>query len=219
MAFPQGSIPGIDVSHNQSVVDWSKAAHAGEVFAFAKATEGVSGTGSQDSYFYDNWQGMKAGGVLRGAYHYYRANDDPKAQADNFLTALAKANGNTTALAAGDLPVALDLEVTLGVDPAVILAGIAIWLEAVAAATGRTPLIYTYPSFWKSIGNPRVLAEYPLWIAEYGVAKPVAIGAWAAWTFWQFDCKDTMSCVTGGVSIDMNAFQGPMADLNALAGL
>ena len=67
MAFPQGSIPGIDVSHDQGVVDWPTVAAGGEVFAYAKATEGLTVT---DHYFQDHWAAMKTAGLLRGAYHF-----------------------------------------------------------------------------------------------------------------------------------------------------
>jgi lysozyme len=84
MAFPTGAVPGIDVSHYQGSVDWATVAGGGERFGFAKASEGVSGTGSSDPYFADNWSGMRAAGILRGAYHFYHPKDDPTAQAHNF---------------------------------------------------------------------------------------------------------------------------------------
>jgi GH25 family lysozyme M1 (1,4-beta-N-acetylmuramidase) len=64
MAFPSGAVPGIDVSLYQSVVDWARVSAVGERFGFAKASEGISGTGSSDPYFVDNWSGMKAAGIL-----------------------------------------------------------------------------------------------------------------------------------------------------------
>ena len=213
MAFPQGAIPGIDVSHLQGVVDWTSVVAGGDVFAFAKATEGIT---FNDPYFHDNWQGMKQAGLLRGAYHYYRANDDPAAQANTFLTALGNANGSAT-LAPGDLPAALDLEVTLGVDPATILQGVATWLTTVEAATGQTPFIYTYPSFWQGLGNPLTLSQYPLWIARYGVSSPGSLGGWSDWTIWQFDPNHTISGVAGPV--DADGYQGTLASLQALAGI
>jgi lysozyme len=213
LAFPQNSIPGIDVSHLQGVVNWPTVAASGEVFAFAKASEGITFV---DGHFHDNWQGMSAAGVLRGAYHYYRANDDPRQQAQTFLQALAAANGSAV-LAPGDLPAALDLEVTLGVGGPTIVAGVQTWLQMVADATGRAPLVYTYPSFWQAIGNPPALSQYPLWIAEYGVAAPKKIGGWPTWTFWQFDSKHTVQGV--GTPCDADGFQGTLVQLQSLAGM
>ena len=101
MSFPSGAVPGIDVSHYQAVVDWTAVAAGGERFAFAKASEGAL---VPDQYFLDNWRGMKAAGILRGAYHFFHPNADPQAQASNFLNRLAAANGGSPLLAPGDLP-------------------------------------------------------------------------------------------------------------------
>jgi len=213
MPFPANAIPGIDVSHYQAHVDWTTVAGSGEQFGFAKASEGV---GVGDQYFLDNWSGMKAAGLLRGAYHFYHPNADPQAQATNFLRRLAAANGGSPLLAPGDLPVALDLEVTDGASAATLIAGATAWLTAVEAATGKRPLLYTYPSFWKStLGNPQVLSDYPLWIAHLNVASPIIPGSWSKWHFWQLDKQ-----LKPGVPVpatDVNAFNGTLADLQSLA--
>ena len=112
MAWPTGAVPGIDVSHYQAAVDWPTVQSAGVTFGFAKASEGES---SSDLHFVDNWSGMKAAGILRGAYHFFHPARDPQAQANCFLQQLAKANGDSVVLAAGDLPAALDIEVTDGI--------------------------------------------------------------------------------------------------------
>jgi lysozyme len=217
MAFPAGSQPGIDVSHYQGAVDWSTVAAGGEVFAFAKASEG-SGDKSGDIYFADNWSGMKAADLLRGAYHFFHPGSDASAQADAFLGSLSKANGGSVVLNPGDLPAALDLEVTDAVAPADIIAAATIWLQKVQDATGKQPLLYTFVSFWKdTLGNPGDLSNYPLWIAETKVSAPIVPGAWANWYFWQFDQQ-----VIGGVSsatVDVDAFNGTLHDLQAFAGL
>ena len=76
------NLQGIDVSHYQGTVDWGKVKSTGKVFAFAKATES---TGSTDSQFATNWAAMKAAGVIRGAYHFFHADQDAAAQANHFL--------------------------------------------------------------------------------------------------------------------------------------
>jgi lysozyme len=214
MAFPSGAVPGIDVSHHQEVVNWPAVAAAGEVFAYAKASEGGS---VPDMYFADNWSGMKSAGILRGAYHFFHPATDAAAQAAFFLARFANANAGSTQLAPGDLPVMLDLEVTDGVAPAIILAGAAKWLAAVQQATGRKPLIYTYIDFWKTrLGNPKDLSAYPLWIAQYNTTPPHAPGGWTNWTFWQFSESQSIKGVSG--PIDADAFNGTLDGLRQLAG-
>ncbi len=214
MSFPQGSVPGIDVSHYQAVVDWEAVAGAGELFGYCKATEG---TGVVDPYLPGNWSGIKQAGMLRGAYHFFHPDQDPTAQANNFIGALTKVNGSAT-LAPGDLPPTLDLEVTGNLAPGDVLAAAATWLGLVAAATGRTPLLYTFYSFWMTLGNPTALAQYPLWIARYTSApSPGVIGGWPTWTFWQYSSSGAVNGIGG--TVDMDAFQGTAAALNALAGM
>ncbi len=49
---------------------------SGRVFAFAKATDGVSYV---DPTFAANWVAMKQAGLVRGAYHYFEAGMDRRA--------------------------------------------------------------------------------------------------------------------------------------------
>ncbi len=212
MSFPANGLPGIDVSHYQAVVDWPTVAANGELFAYCKATEA---TAARDQYFADNWSGIKAAGLLRGAYHFFHPDRDPAAQAQFFLDTLTQANGSAT-LAPGDLPATLDLEITGGQSSATILAGAALWLQTVATATGRQPLLYTFTSFWKNtLGNPNSLSDYPLWIAQYSSAPPAVIGGWPTYTIWQFGQQSIPGVAP---SPDVDSFQGSLTDLQALAG-
>src|SRR5262245_48071429 len=119
---------GLDVSHFQGTVDWPQVAQAGYGFAFIKATDGITYT---DPMFAQNWAGAKAAGLLRGAYHFFEADDDPQQQAENFL--------KTVSLESGDLPPVLDVEASSTsseVSTATIVANIAVWLQTVEQATG-----------------------------------------------------------------------------------
>ena len=214
MSFPAGAVPGIDVSHYQEVVDWPTVATGGEAFAFAKASEGAS---VADLYFADNWTAMRSASLLRGAYHFFHPATDANAQADNFLKRLANANGNSTLLAPGDLPAAIDVEVSDGVAPGDIISGVSAWLIAVEQATGRRPIVYTYVDFWKNtLGNPQDLSGYPLWISHLNVTSPTIPGGWQNWLFWQF-AKQPITGIANGV-VDADAFNGTVNDLHILAG-
>ena len=67
-------IDGIDVSHHNGTPDWSKVAAAGKVFAYAKATEGLT---FKDSEFAKNWAAIKLSGMKRGAYHFFHPLASP----------------------------------------------------------------------------------------------------------------------------------------------
>ncbi|MCH8622401.1 GH25 family lysozyme [Undibacterium sp. TS12] len=199
------TVNGIDVSHFQGTVDWAAVKAAGKAFAFAKASDGITYT---DPQFKTNWQGIKAAGLLRGAYHFYESNDDPVAQANNFIKAVGT-------LAAGDLPPVLDIEIFKGnYGTATLAANVQTWLNTVQQALGRTPIIYTGPSFWNQYMNNQFSA-YPLWIAQYGVSQPTLPNGWSKWTFWQSSESGTVAGVTGSVDIDV--FAGSMANLLTLA--
>ena len=88
------TLPGIDVSSYQGIIDWNQVHGAGYAWAYAKATEG---TGYRDPTFPGNWSGMQSAGLSRGAYHFFHPGDDGTTQADYYL-------GYVGTLGAGDLP-------------------------------------------------------------------------------------------------------------------
>lgn len=201
------TLEGIDISHWDGAIDWVKVKASGRAFAFAKATEGTSYV---DNTFAANWAGMKQAGVVRSAYHFFHANMDPIAEANHFLQTMGT-------LEAGDLPPTLDLEVTDSQSAAKITATAIQWLDAVAAATGTTPILYTGPAFVNALGNPAGLENHAqLWIANWGVSCPDVPAPFTAWPFWQYDDKGTVSGIPGASAVDLNKFNGTLAELHAL---
>ncbi|WP_227011760.1 glycoside hydrolase family 25 protein [Paenibacillus lutimineralis] len=91
-ARKQGNAQGIDVSHWNGVIDWSKVAASGISFAFIKATQN-----SVDKRFLENVKGAKTAGLLIGAYHYMDDSvstvDQAKAAAQVFYKAIQVAGG------------------------------------------------------------------------------------------------------------------------------
>src|SRR5215467_4616829 len=97
---------GVDVSHYDGVIDWSKAREQEIRFAYVKATQGVQST---DNTFARNWAdigklwGSETTRIYRGAYHFLSARGDAKAQAQHFLAKLG-------AVLPSDLPPSVDVE-------------------------------------------------------------------------------------------------------------
>ncbi len=198
-------LTGIDVSHFQGHVDWQAVKAAGCAFAFAKAT---AGTGITDPDFAANWAGMKAAGLLRGAYHLYRAQEPAEQQAAHFLS--------TVQFGPGDLPPVLDIELNDGVTGQSLVGGVQTWLDAVEPVAGVAPIIYTNTPFWNEYFNDQFSA-YPLWVAHYTSASapsPLPVG-WTVWTFWQYSQSLDISGVSGPA--DHDYFNGPLTQLQALA--
>lgn len=200
------TLEGVDVSHWNGTIDWAKAKAAGKVFGIAKATEHSTFV---DNQFATNWAAMKQHGVVRGAYHFFHANEDPIAQADHFLGVLGT-------LEPGDLPPVLDLEVADGQSAATITSTAIAWLDYVAAATGTKPILYTGPSFVTgTMKSPAGLEDHAdLWVAHWGVSCPNVPAPFTAWPFWQYDEKGVVPGISGDTDLDQ--FNGTLADLQAM---
>lgn len=98
---------------------------------------------------------------------------------------------------------------------------------------GVTPIIYTYPWWWRTIiqdlGVEAVAwaKAYPLWIASYNTAgkwplpsqQPISLEPWGpgGWLFWQFDGDGGMHLPNGRDS-DFCLFNGSLEELRKLAG-
>ncbi|MEO7034761.1 MAG: glycoside hydrolase family 25 protein [Polyangiaceae bacterium] len=200
-AVATDSAEGVDVSAYQAIVNWDQVAAARLGFAFIKATEA---TAHVDAHFAEHWAAAKRAGLMRGAYHFFRPQQDAAAQARHFLAQLPDG---------GELPAALDVELTDGVARANVVAGVRAWVEVVTPVLGR-PLIYTSPGFWNSLpGTAAVAAKADLWVAHWNAARPAALAGWAHWHFWQFASVSSVPGVHG--ASDRDRFNGSLAELNA----
>lgn len=202
------TLEGIDVSKWQGDVKWPALSQAGLVFAFARVSDGLH----RDGFFEANWPGMRKAGLIRGAYQFFRAGQDPILQAELLLSQVRR-------LDAGDLPPVLDLEESDGQNAATVLERAREWLRHVEERLGRKPLIYTGRHFWDSLEAGQAFSDYPLWVAHYNltISQPQLPQGWARWTFWQYSASGRLPGIPGDV--DLNRFNGSLEELHALAGL
>lgn len=208
-----GLAQGLDTSSWQhphgAAVDWHAAAAAGHTFAFIKATEG---TGPANRYYESDVHNARAAGLLIGSYHMARPAMEPAQQAHALADRIQSVGGP-------QLPPVLDLENAEDLDPDQLAEWTQVFLDTLQQRTGRTPILYTYRYFWiEKMANTTRFAEYPLWLAEYGVAQPTlpVIGGWTQWWFWQ---RAETGRVPGFVDhVDLNIFAGTRADLDAWFG-
>ena len=212
------TVPGIDVSYWDSGIDWPKVRATGQRYVFIKATEGDS---YADPTFDDNWRGAKSAGLLRGAYHFFRSNVDPKKQATKFIDYVKSMNDN------GELPPVLDLETPDGQIKDKIISRAKTWLDLVEAAFGKKPIIYSgqfflQDSFSEAGGGPPSWAkDYPLWLAQYPNnyvegSQPFLPRGWFKWTFWQYSEKGIVNGINA--KVDLNLFNGTLEELYKFAG-
>jgi len=210
------TILGIDVSHHQGSINWNLVANDGKVFAYCKATEGMT---YQDPNFTTYMTNGTAAGVVMGAYHFARPDNNSATQdANNFITHAQNYIGN------GYLPPVLDLE-----DPnssthldqiytsSQLTNWVQTWLSTVETQTGVRPIIYTnsnYANFLQSSVN-----TYGLWIAKPGTSPttpPTNIGIWNDWVFKQYSWYGSVNGISGNVDLDV--FHGSVSDFNDLTG-
>ena len=201
---------GFDVSLHQGTVDWTKVGTAriqgqAPVFAAARVSDG---TYTMDGpIFARNWRGMKAAGLVRGAYQFFRPEQDAHAQARVFIQALEAAGGFEPGI---DLPPAVDIEVVEArythavVSNAKIQAGVKLWLEDVEAALHVRPIVYSLAGVSYALGD--AFSEYPLWIANFYQSCPRMPTGWTDWQIDQYDDKGKIPGVTGYA--DLNSFNG-----------
>ncbi|MCP5048301.1 MAG: glycoside hydrolase family 25 protein [bacterium] len=186
-----GTIKGIDVSHYSGNVEWAKVRAPGYIFGFAKATEGMD---LLDPTFSDHWVNMKIAGIIRGAYHFYVTEDDPKIQAQFFI--------DHVSLEPGDLAPAVDIEsIHQGTTPGLV-ERFKVFLDIIEKNYGVKPMIYTNTNFWNKHMNSQ-FGDYPLWIAQYEVKEPVLPGGWDNWFIWQWKENATIPGVEKDVDPDM----------------
>jgi lysozyme len=198
-------IHGIDVSRYQQSISWKmvKEMKVRDVrlhFAFIKATEGANLT---DPFFNRNWKKAKEAGMVRGAYHFFNPKKDGKSQAQRFI--------NTVKIESGDLPPVLDIEKGWNVPKAKIQQEVKAWLDAVEAAYGAKPILYTYVTFYEKYLKGK-FDDYPLWIAHYYQPGSPRIGR--AWHFWQHSEEGRVNGIHS--KVDFNVFNGDSADFREL---
>lgn len=197
---------GIDVSYYQGVIDWNAAKAAGTEFAFIRISDGAR---FLDPKFSANWTGSKAAGVIRGAYQFFRPTQDITAQANIMINAVGQYQP-------GDLAPVIDVEADGGLPPSTVAARVKQWVDLVKAGTGAAPIIYTGKYFWRDeVGGSRTFSDHALWIAQYTSQCPDLPSPWTRWTFWQHSDRGSMAGIRGNV--DMNKFNGTVADLRAFA--
>ncbi|MBI3658785.1 MAG: hypothetical protein HY232_20520 [Acidobacteria bacterium] len=199
---PDGpTVEGIDVSRYQGMVDWAAVRQSGRDMAIARVSDG---TRFPDAYFARNWEVMSTRGFVRGAYQFFRAGQDPIAQADLFLS-----NIDSDPIVSGDLPPIMDIETADGQSTAVVRAKMQTWLDYMEEATGKTPIIYTAAFMSSVIGTG--FSQYPLWVANWRVTCPLMPSGWSGWVMWQYSSTGRVPGVTGNV--DMDKFNGSLDDL------
>lgn len=194
---------GFDVSYYQNEINWRGIDSLYEKFpldfVFIRSTMGDNGI---DKKFKQNWKYAKARLLVRGAYHYYRPDENSTLQAKNFI--------KNTPLAVGDFVPVLDIEdypKKQSIED--LCKGVKNWLTIVEKHYGVKPIIYSGENFYNT-NLKQHFPEYKIWIAKYSAFSEKIKGNWH---FWQFTDKGSVKGIEGNV--DLNIFNGNRHELKS----
>jgi lysozyme len=212
---PQGLDAVIDISAHTSVSDFRLVRASNVLAVIHKASEGDF---YADPKCAERRPQAEAAGLLWGAYHFGKGDSSGEQQAAFFLE--SSRPGPKTLLA-------LDIEPNEG-DPSnsMTLEQAEAFVQAVASATGRLPLIYVHPT-WANGGmgitTRSILARCGLWVVDYH-ESPTIPRAWAkrGWRLWQYASDEYAGRRTRGRNrtiqglnrCDRNLFSGDVASLH-----
>lgn len=186
------NLKGIDVSHYQGNIDFGKVKADGIDIVYIKATEGIT---KVDQKVQQNYIDAKAAGLKIGFYHFFRGNTEEKAKQEaQFFTNIIKYSQH-------DCKCMLDIETTQKLDKDTLSKLAKVFIEEVKRLTGEDAVIYTYASFAEN-NLTDVLAEYPLWVAHYGVNNPGDNPIWDSWIGFQYTSSGAVNGITGNVDMD-----------------
>jgi lysozyme len=195
-------VRGVDVSHHQGNVDWTRVRAAGHAFAYLKATEGAD---FRDTRFQQNWGDARAAGLVTGAYHFFTFCAPGSLQADHFLGAVSGQDHV--------LPLGVDVEFTGNCKAWHSLESVQnelrVFVERVEAARGERLLLYTALDQFDEL-IPAALHDHALWIRSLWGEPDLPL----PWLFWQYSDAGEVPGIDGRV--DLDAFAGGWAEWQQL---
>lgn len=182
---------GMDVSEWQGTIDFNRVARSGIKVVYIRSS---LGNNYVDRQFETNYRKARAAGLSVGFYHYVTARSAKQAayQADFFV--------NTIRGKSFDCRLAMDFENLGGLTEGEIRRIGASFLETVEKSSGKGSVLYS-DLFNATRTFSGSFTKYPLWIAQYGVARPANTN-WEEWVGWQYSDEGRIAGINGYVDLD-----------------
>ena len=194
-------VQGIDVSHHQGKIDWSKVKEDRIDFAFIKATEGGDFV---DKNFHTNWQEAAKNHISAGAYHFFTLCRSGKDQAANFISVVPVSENS--------LPPVIDLEFTGNCSSRPenfhFETELDIFYNAIMEHYKTKPIIYTTYEFYEIYDFKKHTER--LWMRDIFKEPSPEF----QWIFWQYSNREHISGIEGYV--DGNVFKGSREEFQKL---
>jgi GH25 family lysozyme M1 (1,4-beta-N-acetylmuramidase) len=207
---------GYDLSIVQGVVDFNSIKAAGRDFIINRCYVGNNGL---DIYYNKNIANAQAAGLYVGCYNFpfplpYTSDKtrSPQWQAETHFKAAGNAQ-NLLHTVDIEFPVQADWK-KWNVDANFINDWLFTYLEIYQGLLGKPPVIYSYPNYIQTLGNPAQYGNYPLWIASYQANAPYIPLPWKNKGFVLWQNSGGTEKLPNGVPVDGDF----CPDLNALWG-
>ena len=200
-----GEILGIDVSHHQGKIDWSKVAKADKKFAILKCQYEAQSHRIDDE-FERNYKGCGDTGLARGVYIYIaRASmADPEKDAECLLKHL---NGRKL-----EYGIWLDLEdKTVDVKGKAYIRELVYKYANIFMETGYYVGIYCNRDWYNRLIHTDLKKDFDFWIARYpskdtGVYNPTSSlkPSTSVAVAWQYSSKGRVNGINTAVDLDVD---------------
>ena len=184
---------GIDVSEHQGRIGWPSVKASGVEFTILRAGYGRVAS-QKDKQFENNYTAAKAAGVPCGAYWYSYATSEEEARKEAAVC-LEILKGKQF-----EYPIYYDVEEqrTFQLGKGKVSAIIKAFCEELEKG-GYFVGLYMSAYPLGNLVDEEVKRRYVVWVAHYGVQKPVYSGAYG---MWQKSCTGKVTGITGNVDLD-----------------
>ena len=189
-------LKGIDVSHHQGAIDWTKVKAAGVQFAIIRAGYGKYAY-QEDPCFEDNIKGAYNAGIPVGVYWYSYAGTvaEAKQEAEVCLTVIKPYKDMIT------LPVFFDQEYELAILAAwnsIRTQCCVAFIEAIEAAGYKAGLYGSQDWLDNKIDDSQIPETATVWVAQYA-GKCTYTGRY---TIWQYTSDGSVDGIKGRVDVN-----------------
>jgi GH25 family lysozyme M1 (1,4-beta-N-acetylmuramidase) len=197
------SIKVIDISYWQQGVNYAVLAPNIDGVILRAAWQNY-----KDTMFETHYAGFANHGIPVGVYHYITGYVSPRLQAEAFAAAIK----------GKELRLGLWNDVEEQREGLALTRAQVLEYHRIAEGLVGEMGVYTSASKWDAIMRQPDLSSRKLWIANYGVLKPMLprTGGWQSWWLWQYSDKGTLPGYHS--SLDMNHFNGDKVAFDAWVG-
>ena len=184
------SFDGIDVSHHQGKINWSKVQKScpNLKFVYVKATEGKTYV---DPRYQENVKGARKAGFKVGVYHFFRMTSGAREQFANFNAAIAKVGI--------DLIPMVDVETSDKHSIREVKDSLRVFVNLVKEMYGVDPMIYGTNRSYNELCAPD-FNHLLMYIGRYGENRPVVKGP-SHYYIWQYSEKGSIDGIPKPVDL------------------